>query len=221
MKFIKIILFLLLINITGFSQKNRFESEHYLGAKFGVNMHFIVNDGTLIPGPYNFGLNYGLVYKYFAEQNAGLSLGLNYVQKGGFGYFIADEDPETVDTSVVIFRHRLEYLEFPILMNLRFGKKHSRFNLYLGPGLSYLYKQKIFFLDDTYGKTYKTGTDHKFEFAINAGGGYSFHFSKGELELNIMYTHGLTNVFKPQTVNNTLYNQTQMFAASLNYYFKI
>lgn len=219
MKFLKIISFLLLISFSGFSQSDRFENEHYLGVRFGYNMHFIINDASYIDGP-DYGINYGIVYKNFLERVAGTYLGLNYVQKGGYGYFTSNENLEPLD-SIVIFRHRLEYLEIPILMNLRLGKKRSRINLYGGPSISYLIKQKILFVGDDPQASYcKTETNKNFEFAINGGAGYSFNFNKGMLELNVIYTHSLTNIFEPQTVNNTLFNQTQMVTASLNYYYK-
>ena len=107
------------------------------------------------------------------------------------------------------------------MMNLRFGKGHSRINFYLGPSISYIYRQELIVLEETLGRFYKAGTDSKIEFAVNIAAGYAFSFNKGEVELNLMFSQGLTNVFEVQSINTSLYNQTQAITASLYYYYKI
>ena len=225
------ILFLVLLQMNAFSQKAVI-NEHYIGIKGGMNLYLINNDFLLqnknslgepiISETSSKGYSFGISYKNFFEKYAGTSFGLYYTQKGGYSEFLYDENPETdVSEEPILFFHKLEYIEFSTLMNIRLGAKHSRINMYLGPSISYLYRQNLTILEETFGRFYKAGTDFKFEFAVNVGGGYSFSFNKGEVELNLMYTHSLTNVFKAQSINASLYNQTQAITASLFYYFKI
>ncbi len=206
-----------------------FIPEHLIGFTGGMNMVSVFSEGLLtytdkqgnyiVKNPYLFRNSGGLSYKYITGKNVGLLVELLYNQKGGYNEFMFDKYGNVTDS--ILFNHQLDYAEFAFLTDVRLGKKHSKINIYLGPHIAYLLKQKIIILEDTFGKEYVNGTDLKFEFGIDAGGGYGFHFNKGEVELRFLYNHDFTNIFKEKTVNNFSFNQNQVFSLSLSYYYKL
>ena len=76
--------------------------------------------------PYCYHWTAGLAYKYFSERIVGLALEFNYIKKGGYNVFIFDYEDNPIDTTAVFFRHDLEYIEFPFMMNIRFGKRNLK-----------------------------------------------------------------------------------------------
>ena len=208
--------------------KPAFIPEHLIGFTGGVNMVSIFSEGTLsytdasgnflITNPYLIRKNAGLSYKYISGKNIGLLLESSYSQKGGYNEFMFDVNGNVTDSTLV--NHQADYIDFSFLTNVRLGKKHSKINLYLGPHLSYLYKQNIIFIENTYGREFVNKTDIKFEYGINIGGAYSFNFNKGEVELRFLYIHDFSNIFKEKTVNNFSFNQNQVYQLNLSYYYK-
>lgn len=204
-----------------------FVPEHLIGFTGGINMVSVFSEGPLtytdragnyiVSSPYLFRNIGGLSYKYISGKNVGLLVELTYNQKGGYNKFLFDKSGNVTDS--ILFNHQLDYAEIAFLTNVRLGKKHSKINLYLGPHAAYLLKQNLIFLEDTYGKDYATGTNLKFEFGIDIGGGYSYHFNKGEIELRFLYNHDFTNIFDEKTVNNFSFNQNQVYSVSLSYYY--
>ena len=228
------LIFILLILTTFSSQvkaqeEELFVPEHLFGFTGGVNMVSIFSEdlltytdrqgNLLINNPYLFRYAGGLSYKYISGKNIGLLTELIYTQKGGYNEFLFDKNGFVTDST--LFNHQLDYIEFSFLTDVRLGKRHSKINLYLGPHISYLFKQNLILLEDTFGKEYVTGTNIKVEAGINVGGAYSFHFNKGEVELRFLYIHDFTNIFDEKTVNNFSFNQNQVYSLSLAYYYKI
>lgn len=174
---------------------------------------------SIINSIYNYGWTSGIAYKNYSQKSVGLALELNYIKKGGYNEFIFDTDSLTADSTNILFKHELEYIEFPFMMNIRFGKKKLKINLYGGPNISYLIKEKINFLEETYGKSYKSGADMKFEFGLNGGGGISYQIGKNVIEIGMRYSHSLTNIFKYESINSAVYNQNQVISARFHYYY--
>ncbi len=206
-----------------------FVPEHLFGFTGGVNMVSVfseepltytdIHGNLLVSSPYLLRYAGGLSYKYISGKNVGLLAELIYTQKGGYNEFVFDKDGFVTDS--ILFNHQLDYIEFSFLTDVRLGKRHSKINLYLGPHISYLFKQNLILLEDTFGREYATGTNIKLEAGINVGGAYSFHFNKGEVELRFLYIHDFTNIFEEKTVNNFSFNQNQVYSLSLAYYYKI
>ncbi len=206
-----------------------FVPEHLIGFTGGVNMVSVFSEGALtytdkqgnllVTSPYIFRNIGGISYKYVSGKNVGLLAELIYNQKGGYNEFMFDINGNVTDS--ILFNHQLDYAEFAFLTDVRLGKRHGKVNLYLGPHVDYLIKQKILILEDTFGKKYSEGTNTKFEFGIDIGGAYSFHFNKGEIELRFLYNHDFTNIFKEKTINNFSFNQNQVYSLSLSYYYKL
>ncbi len=228
-------LIFILLTLTAFlsqvkaQEDQAFVPEHLFGLTGGVNMVSVFSEdpltytdkdgNTIISNPYIYRYNGGITYKYVSGKNVGLMAELNYNQKGGYNEFMFDKTGNVTDS--ILFNHELDYLEMAFLTDVRLGKKHSKINLYLGPHAAYLLKQKITVLEDTFGKEYVTGTDTNFEFGIDVGGGYSFHFNKGEVELRFLYNHDFTNIFPGKTINDFSFNQNQVFSLNLSYYYKL
>ena len=214
---------------SSFAQEDStFVPEHLIGFTGGLNMVSVFSEGPLtytdragnyiVSSPYLFRNIGGISYKYVSGKNVGLLVELTYNQKGGYNEFMFDKSGYVTDS--ILFNHQLDYAEFAFLTDVRLGKRHSKINLYLGPHVAYLLKQILILKEDTYGKDYATGTNLKFEFGIDIGGGYSFHFNKGEVELRFLYNHDFTNIFDEKTVNNFSFNQNQVYSVSLSYYYK-
>lgn len=212
--------------VNTYSQEKEVVRENYIGIGGGVttfaivmDSEFIINNEQLDLSTSNNGRTAGIAYKNFSEKSVGLALEFNYIKKGGNNVFIYNSDENPTDTTVVLFKHDLEYVELPFMMNLRFGKKKLKINLYGGPNISYLFNQKITILGDKKEELYKTGTDLKFEFALNGGGGISYKFGKNVFELGMRFSQGLTNIFKYKSINSALRNQNQVTSARFNYYY--
>ena len=210
----KHLIIILFVNISVYvnlsAQENPvFVPKHLIGITGSINMVSIFSEepltytdrqGNYIVGSPNLFRNAGgISYKYISGKNIGLLAELLYNQKGGYNEFMFDKQGNVTDS--ILFNHQLDYIEFSFLTDVRLGQKHSKINIYLGPHAAYLIKQNINILEDTFGKEYLNGTNIKFEFGINVGGAYSFHFNKGEIELRFIYNHDFTNIFEEKTVN--------------------
>ncbi|NOZ35609.1 MAG: PorT family protein [Chlorobi bacterium] len=224
-----ILLFFLSANNLLAQEDNAFIPEHLIGFTGGINMVSVFSEDKLtytdrsgnflVSSPYIFKYSGGLSYKYISQKNVGLLAELTYTQKGGYNEFMFDKNGNVTDS--ILFNHQLDYGEFAFLTDIRLGKKHSKINIYIGPHIAYLLKQKLTILEDTYGKEYVNGTNIKFEAGIDIGGGYSFHFNKGEVELRFIYNHDFTNIFPGKSINNFSFNQNQVYSFNLSYYYKL
>lgn len=232
MKIIISILGFIIISVGNiYSQKDTIR-DNYIGINGGVTMYAVLTDAEfqyegffstvneqIITSLYQNAWTAGITYKNFSEKYVGIALEINYIKKGGYNVFLYDLNENTEDTTAVLFRHDLEYVEFPFMMNLRFGNKKLKLNLYGGPHISYLFKEKITFLSDPPGKEFKTSADSNFDFGINGGGGFSYQIGKNVIEIGMRYSHGLINIFKYKTINNALFNQNQVISARFQYYY--
>ncbi|MCD4792072.1 MAG: PorT family protein [Bacteroidales bacterium] len=230
-KIIYILSFIIISVGNTYSQKDTIR-DNYIGINGGVTMYAIVtenkfeyedffktNNEQIISSLYQNAWTAGIAYKNFSEKSVGTALELNYEKKGGYNVFLYDLDENTEDSTAVLFKHDLEYVEFTFMMNLRFGKKKLKFNLYGGPYISYLFKEKITFLSETSGIQYKTRADSKFDFGVNGGGGISYQFGKNIVELGVRISQGLINIFEYQSINSALLNQNQVISARFHYYY--
>ncbi len=227
-----IVILIMLLQTTGFAQINNKIKENYLGFHFDINQSRIYSEYNLdvlnsetneeinVTG-YHSGYSFGVSYKNFIEKYAGISLELNYITKGGYNNFYYDTDIETADSILILFKQELNYLEFPVYMNLRFGKKNGKFNAYAGPHVGYLLYQKLITLEDTNNRIYQTVVKNKFDFGLNIGFGYGYSFGNNSFEFLIKYSHSLSNIFEQQTINKAFLSQNQVISASLYYYYKI
>ncbi len=228
MRKITTILLLVLIHTSLYSQDTEWGTTNYIGFNAGPTMtsiFLIYNTDQAanilyIENPYLNSYSAGLSFKNFSERLVGISIDLNYIEKGGYNGFVYDID--TSFTSPAMFKYSSSYIELTPLMNIRTGKKRSHINIYAGLHISWLINDKIEFITAVNEERYKNTADKKFEFGLNAGAGYSFDFKKSSIELRFLYSQGLTDVFNPETSNPYhWFIQNQVISASLAYYYKL
>lgn len=226
-----VLIFLILFS-TSFGQDTTKINEHYIGLHGAAVISTIFSEYDLdviddVSGmdiqftPYLQGYSFGISYKTFMEKSAGLLVELNYVKKGGYNNFFYDTDTSTVDSKLVLFRQDLDYIEMPVLTDIRIGKKNGRIHFYGGPHIAYLIKQNVTLLESDNGKVYLTKTDKKIDFGLNVGLGYGYSFGKSTVELSIKYSHSLSNIFEQQTINKAFVSQNQVVSGMLYYYYKL
>jgi hypothetical protein len=217
------------------AQNNSKVNEHFIGLHGGYGFSAIYNETNsevyfyyddfnkkaIETRSYIPGYSFGISYKPFLERLAGLNIELNYVKKGGYNNFYYDIFSDPGDSIYVLFEQRFDYIELPILTNIRIGKKNSRINFYGGPHIAYLLNQNIRFLESTYGRTYQIKTGNKFDFGLNAGMGYGYCFGKSTVEFVVKYSHSLSNIYEQQTINKSFLSQNQVISGSLYYFFKL
>ncbi|NPA68059.1 MAG: PorT family protein [Chlorobi bacterium] len=223
-----IIFFVLISSVLNAQDKEPFVPEHLFGFTAGINMTSIFHEENLTYTDKNGNLivkdkliqrySGGISYKYISSKNVGILLELTYNQKGGYNEFMFDLNGNVTDST--LFNHELDYLEFSFLTDIRMGKKHGKINLYVGPHISYLLKDKIIFMENTYGHEYADKADYNIAGGINGGIGYSYNFNKGELELRFIFNQDFTNIFKEKTVNNFSFNENQTLSFTVSYYYK-
>ncbi|MCF6364868.1 MAG: PorT family protein [Bacteroidales bacterium] len=223
-KFTYILFLNLLLQTLSFSQEEKWETQNYIGfhvSGITSTVFIIYNDPSIqvnVGNPYLNSFSGGLSFKNFSEKLVGLSVDLKYISKGGYAEL--SYNAESVAITPVLFRYIPKYLELSPLMNIRTGKKKSHINFYAGPHISWLLSDNIEFATGT--ETYKNTADTKFEFGLDAGVGYSFDLKKSFVELRFLYSHGLSNIFDPETTNsNYWFVQNQVFSANLAYYYKL
>jgi hypothetical protein len=179
------------------------------------------NQKFITVSPYITGYSFGLSYKSFMEKSAGITIELNYVTKGGYNNFYYDMNHSAGDSIYVLFKQSLKYIEIPVLTNIRVGKKNGKLNFYGGPHISYLIKQSMVFLENSYGRNFQVKTGNKFDFGLDGGLGYSYTFGKNTVEMIVKYSHSLSNIYEQQTINKSFLSQNQVISGSIYYYFKI
>jgi hypothetical protein len=202
------------------------KAENFIGIKGGygysaINLNVLLTNSSLYLKE---GKIAGITFKNLSKKYTGLIMELNYVEKGGQNFY---EKSKLTDSTGVIeaeipFIHSLNYIELPFLMNIRIGKHKSKININGGPHIGYLVKENIKFTETnlTEGQ-FINHVNLKFEYGINVGIGYGFQFNKGLIDFEIRYSHGLTNIFASQSINNSLISQNQVLVATLAYYIKL
>lgn len=133
------------------------------------------------------GIDYGLVYKLYAEKIMGTQMELNSIQTGY----------KLVDTT-----YSARALELPIMAqgSIRFGG----FRIFVNAGVfgSYLLSQKLEKPNGSggsYSKSYSfTNRDKRLDYGILGGGGLAFQLKKIELQVEARYQHGFGYIVKPR-----------------------
>jgi len=188
-----IILFFL-STVFGFAQKRA-----TLGIKggYGFSSYFFVTDDNIntdrVTSDFMPVYNTGITFSYL-DKIMGIRLGAQYAQKGWKETFNNGSSAE------VIF----DYWEFPLLTNVRFGKnKKSGWVLILGVYGAFVIETneitsepELDYSQDTRFIEYGELKYNNFEYGIKAGGGYELGIGKNSLQLEIMLTQGMANLFE-------------------------
>lgn len=164
----------------------------------------------------------GLKFSYKKNKIPGLLLELNIMSKGGLSVYSSDKLSIPEDTMLAqrYFNIRTDYIEVPVLTELSFGNSNSKFRINFGPHVGFLLKQEMDFVESE-PKYYTDKIKSNFEFGLNAGIGYAYVFSAGEIDLEIRYSHGLSNLYNPQSINSAFVTQNQSLSACLSYRYNL
>jgi hypothetical protein len=132
----------------------------------------------------------GIVLGYRDNKNWGTHLEIMLTQKAW-----EEEFPSSYKKRVTI-----EYLEFPILSSYKIGKKKSSLiivaGMYLATGLNMdsVNSGQLMEGDSTI-VPYQDFSYKKFDYGIKGGLAYQYMFGRNILQLEIMYSQGLQNLF--------------------------
>lgn len=173
-----------------------------VGLKAGVNITWINYDQRfnqdIVEMDFKMGYMGGLTFQYFNQPNIGIQMEVLYIQKG----FKTKLDT----TEIIQYERTIDYLSLPMLMHAYIGKKKFNMSILLGPYISYALSSNEKFTegDMTYQQDYEWDReiDNRFEFGLQAGLGFRNSFSFGVIELEGMFSFGLTSIFKWGAVNS-------------------
>ena len=162
----------------------------------------------------------GLAVQYLTENNFGLQVEFNYVQKGW------EERPIDLTTlrrsSDRFYRVNLDYAEVPVLAHGYFGKKNTRIFANAGVYLAYLLDSTVeranVAEDDDIKLFYVERYQNPFDFGVRGGGGFEVVTNVGMFQLEGSYSWGINSIMDKgiDQIPNIVQNNT--IALTLGYY---
>lgn len=218
-----IALFILLCSFFVNAQQERI-SDNFLGINLG-GTYFRMNMNIPEQSVFVKGYTVGLTYKSYVENYKRVSMlgtiiSLNYTQKGGSSFFVYSNPTDTLNpTNVAFFYLNTKYIELPVLATGRLGMRNNRINIYVGPHLGFLISEKQSFPVSKPEVAYNETLDFKTDFGINFGLGYERKIGSSIVGIDVIYSHGLSNIYKSRTVNNALIYKNQGFKVTVSYLF--
>lgn len=180
-----------------------------LGGLSLARLHFSPDE----PGV-SFGTATGFAGGVLVDVGLGKRLALNfepmYVRKGGeINVALGDSFAEGFAVSL-----RLDYLELPVLLKVRFGEGGVRPYLLAGPTAGYRLSAKA----TAEGETMDTkDTFEEWDFGISAGAGLAFPAGKATAFLEARYGLGLVNVGKETNEDESLKTRTLLVLAGVSF----
>ncbi len=173
-----------------------------VGLKAGFNITWINYDKRFnqqnVEQDFKMGYMGGLTFQYFNQSNVGLQMDVLYIQKGF---------KTKLDTLANIqYERTIDYLSIPMLMHAYIGKKKFNMSILLGPFISYALTSNETFTEDNISDRqdyeWDREIDNRFEFGLQAGLGFRNSFKFGIIELEGMFSFGLTSIYKWGAVNS-------------------
>lgn len=173
-----------------------------VGLKGGVNITWINYDARfnqkIVEQDFKMGYMGGLTFQYFNQPNIGIQMEVLYIQKG----FKTKLD--TLEN--IQYERTIDYLSLPMLMHAYIGKKKFNMSILLGPFISYALASNEIYTEDNESNRqdyeWNREIDNRFEFGIQAGLAFRNSFSFGIIELEGMFSFGLTSIYKWGAVNS-------------------
>lgn len=193
----KHILFIILLSFSlpMTAQMGEQRSNWAIGINGGVNLSSVtfnpkIKENLLL------GTTGGITARYISEKYfamiCGLQAELNFAQRGW---------DEKIENNTNTYSRTLNYVEFPFLAHLAFGKdRGGQFFLNLGPQLSYLISEKDKKSSD-WDATERTNAQYdllvqnKFDYGIVGGAGVEVRTKAGNFLLEGRYYFGLADIF--------------------------
>ncbi|MEG1839101.1 MAG: porin family protein [Bacteroidaceae bacterium] len=177
------------------AQMGEQRSNWAIGINGGVNLNSVtfnpkIKENLLL------GTTGGITARYISEKYfamiCGLQAELNFAQRGW---------DEKIENNTNTYSRTLNYIEFPFLAHLAFGKdRGGQFFLNLGPQLSYLISEKDKKSSD-WDATERTNAQYdlmvqnKFDYGIVGGAGVEVRTKAGNFLLEGRYYFGLADIF--------------------------
>ncbi len=203
-------------NNSAFAQKR---ASIGLSYDVGVSTYFFVYDininNDIIGNNFIRSDGIGLVFTY-TDNLVGVQIGAKRIPKGWVERF----------KNGVSHTFKMDCIEVPIMTHMRFSRlRKSGLILNYGLFVSKAFDHKIT-LDsimpdptlDTLYINYENPVFNEFDYGIKAGIGYEIEFGKHNLQLQLMYTQGMRDLFEPDRVK--LYRSlSQTITASVIYKF--
>jgi len=184
--------------------------EVYLGATGGMTGSMVMFNPKVNQTMPLLGYNGGLSFRFVTESHCGLQIEANYSQRGW-------------DEASGNYSRRADYVEFPLLTHLYWGKT-NRFIFNLGPKLSYLLQETdlVNNVGEAPDEQQKTPIYHPFDYGIAAGFGYNLHTRKaGVFQLETRAYYGLSNIFADTKKDYFRASNFLNISVSLGYYFQL
>lgn len=194
------------------AQDNEYESYFAVGLKQGANYSSVDFTPTVKVGPH-FGYHGGIVFKHQNERLFALLLELNYTQKGW------TEDLDTINNS---YSRMLNYLEFPLMTHIVFGKRSLKYYVNLGTSFSYLLSEnkKMEVNVESYRREYyEKDVENLFEYGLVGEAGVSLNSSIGDFHLGVRYQLTFTDLFKTGDAVTYSASRNTIWNLSISYFF--
>lgn len=187
--------------------------EQHKRMMIGVNGGYVLNSMNIEPnimqsmhgGP-KMGVSFQVMSERYFKAYCSLLIELNYASLGWKEKIHSSQDEPLPDT----YQRHLNYLQFPFLAKLGWGKAANGWMGYLvaGPQIGYLLsesskKSEEWTLNSSghpdrpnhMYQQYDLEADHKVDYGIVAGAGVDFYRRKQCLSLDVRYYYGLADVF--------------------------
>jgi len=194
------------------AQDNKYDSYFALGLKQGANYSSVDFTPTVKISPH-LGYHGGIVFKYQNERFFALLLELNYTQKGW------TEDLDTINNS---YSRTLNYLEFPLITHIVFGKRNLKYYINLGTSFSYLLSEneKLEVNNESFRQEYyEKEVENLFDYSLLGEAGVLFNSKIGDFHLGARYQLTFTDLFNTgETITYTTSRNT-IWNFSLSYFF--
>lgn len=188
------------------------EARHAIavGVNGGVSLNTVMFDPTIKQKMHvgsSFGLTFRLTSEKYFNTLCALQVELNYARLGWKEDIFDGKDNEPLPDT---YQRDLEYVQFPVLARLGWGREQRGFMAYLlaGPQLGYCYKESTrrseeWTLDADGNPDRPNGmyaqygmlVEHKFDYGITGGLGIEWHTRIGHFMLDGRYYYGLSDLY--------------------------
>lgn len=193
---------LICASVPAVAQVGEYRNIWSVGVNGGMNLNKVTFESKIKQG-YLKGFTGGVTARYISEKYfaiiCGIQAELNYSQRGWV---------EKIEDNANKYSRNMNYLEFPFMAHLAFGKEPRGFQFFvnLGPQIGYLINEKENYSNDWNPGTrpnginmqYGKAAQRKFDYGIVGGGGVELKTKAGNFLLEGRYYFGLSDFY-----NNT------------------
>ncbi|GAA5040399.1 hypothetical protein GCM10011506_40850 [Marivirga lumbricoides] len=199
-------------------------AQSYIGVKGGVNIPFVNFTDFVTDYRFSTGINttpyFSLTYRYMHHPVVGVQAEIAYSAKGWQQNTF--DQTGTIQTNAV--RTDINYLEVPIYMHIALGKSNLKFNIDAGLYVAYaISTERTIQTDQDLDRVvlqYNIDTDNRGDFGLTMGGGVSYEFPFGIIQLEGSFKTGFANILprNPITAENPAVSTNQVPSVNISYY---